>query len=612
MSGFVAVLNTDDTPVDPALMSSLTASLRFRGPDRKQVWIDGSAALGHSLFCTTREARHENQPASLDGSVWIAGCIRIDAREDLVQRLGMQHRLRLAETPDSHLVLQAYRAWGEQCVEHLLGDYSFVLYDSEKRSLFCARDRFGLRQLCYARAGNTLIVSNSIHCIRQHPAVSGRLSRQAIADFLLFGDHRWGDRSLTAFADVKSIEPAHCLVFANGETKTRRYWNVPVDLPLLRYRREQAYSEHFQQVFQTVVSDRLRTPDAVVSLSGGMDSPGIAATIRELQHEKKLTLALHARTVLYDSLHPGDERHHVEQVSQRLALHPQYLDGGSYSLLTPPVQTTCPLELYQPQLWLDLSRVTAPRGRVLLGGDGGDELFAHTTVRHALQHSNPVTTLAALCRLRLLYGHIPSLGTGFTSWKNRWLNPGKTVSSPYPYPDWIHPDLEQELDLQQRWSTFWSQRGGKTCSAGSRHPQIAKALMTPDWNTDDIYMNPGLTLMEHRYPFLDPRLIKLVMSLPALPWLFNKHLLRRAMAGKLPQEVLRRPKTVLGNIQESLVSQARAGQFEQINPTAELLQFIHPEKIAALPGTLRAGTDTYVNLRPLLLNTWLLGLVEQA
>ena len=127
MSGFIAVVNTDGTPVASNLLERLTASLYFRGPDRQQVWVDGAVGLGHTLFSTTDEARHENQPASLDGKVWIAGCIRIDAREDLLHKLGLQRDIRLADTPDSHLVLHAYRAWGEHCLEHLLGDYAFAL-----------------------------------------------------------------------------------------------------------------------------------------------------------------------------------------------------------------------------------------------------------------------------------------------------------------------------------------------------------------------------------------------------------------------------------------------------------------------------------------------------
>jgi asparagine synthase (glutamine-hydrolysing) len=602
MSGFIALVNTDGGLVDRALLETLTSHLIDRGPDRQQVWVDGPVGLGHTLFRTTDEARHENQPASLDGLVWITGCIRIDAREDLLHKLGLQRDIRLADTPDSHLVLHAYRAWGEHCLEHLLGDYAFALWDGERRTLFCARDRFGLRQLGYAQIGNTFIVSNSIYAIRQHPAVSARLCKPAIGDFLLFGDHRWGDRSRTAFADIRTLEPAHCLILENRTLKARRFWNLATAVPLLHYQKEAEYVDHFAHVFRICVADRLRTSDIVISLSGGMDSSSIAAVIRELQQQQIPSLTLHAISVLHDSIHPNDERYYVERVSRSLQISTRYIDGGRYPLLRPYVQTTCPLELYQPQLSLDTIRYDPTRSRVMLTGDGGDEVLAFSSVRKALKDVNAVNAIAMTYRLRSLYGTTPTLGTGLMVLKNRIVDCAKDAISPYPYPDWINPDFEHELQLKQRWSDYWSLWLSGADSNSTRHPQIARALLTPDWNTDDAFMHSGCTLLEMRCPFLDPRLVDLVMSLPALPWLFNKHLLRRSMANKLPPEVLRRPKTPLGTLYESLRKQHLS---EKIEPVAAISNYINPNWIDKLSAHVGRTTDSYVDLRPLILNTWL-------
>jgi asparagine synthase (glutamine-hydrolysing) len=601
MSGFIAVVNTDGTPVDGNLLERLTASLYFRGPDRQQVWVDGPVGLGHTLFRTTDEARHENQPASLDGKNWITGCIRIDAREDLLHKLGLQRDIRLAETPDSHLVLLAYRAWGEHCLEHLLGDYSFALWDSEQRTLFCARDRFGLRQLCYAQLANTFIVSNSIYSVRQHPAVSDRLCKAAIGDFLLFGDHRWGDRTLTAFADIRTLEPAHCLILKNNKSITRRYWDVPTDVPLLRYRWESEYVEHFAQVFKTCVADRLRTNDIVISLGGGMDSSSIAAVIRELQKQNR-RLTLHADSILHDSIHPSDERYYVEQVSRALQLSTRYIDGGSYRLLSPYVQTICPLELYQPQLELDRIRYDPTGPRIMLTGDGGDELLAFSSVREALKDVSAIRALGMVYSLRLLYGNTPHLGTGLMALKNRLFHRATDAYLPYPYPDWINSDFEQELQLKQRWSSHWTAGQSKPRSNSPRHPHIARFTLTPDWNMDDFFMRSDCTLMELRCPFLDPRLVDLMMSLPALPWLFNKHVLRSAMVNKLPLEVLRRPKTPLGTLCESLHEPLL---MEKFRPVAATSNYIDQNWIDGLPARAAMTTDAYLDLRPLTLDAWL-------
>ena len=96
-----------------------------------------------------------------------------------------------------------------------------------------------------------------------------------------------------------------------------------------------------------------------------------------------------------------------------------------------------------------------------------------------------------------------------------------------------------------------------------------------------------------------------MMSLPALPWLFNKHLLRRSMADKLPTEVLRRPKTPLGHIHESLLKKNVLGK---LRPVAATVQYINQNRIHSLSTTTESGAESYVNLRPLVLNTWLAAL----
>ena len=112
MSGFVAIVNTDGTPVERELLEYLTQTLRFRGPDQQQIWIDGNVGFGHALFKTTDEAENEVQPTSLKGDVWITGSARIDARQDLLNKLGLQADIRLERSPDPTLILHAYHAWG--------------------------------------------------------------------------------------------------------------------------------------------------------------------------------------------------------------------------------------------------------------------------------------------------------------------------------------------------------------------------------------------------------------------------------------------------------------------------------------------------------------------
>src|ERR1700685_1884422 len=158
MSGFVGILNLDGAPADRALLERMTQSLAFRGPDAQEVWCQGPVGLGHALLQTTSGTPLEKQPAQLDGRLWIVADARIDARAELIGKLNGKSQTPRAvslSTPDAELILHAYDHWGEACVEHLLGDFSFAIWDATRQRLFCARDHFGVKLLYYSRIGSS-------------------------------------------------------------------------------------------------------------------------------------------------------------------------------------------------------------------------------------------------------------------------------------------------------------------------------------------------------------------------------------------------------------------------------------------------------------------------
>lgn len=603
MSGFVAIVNTDGSPIDAPTLQQLLDSLKLRGPDLQNMWISNHVGFGHALFRTTDEAKYENQPASLDNRLWITGCIRIDAREDLVSKMGLQRDIHLSETPDSHLVLLAYRHWGEKCLDHLLGDFSFALWDSEKRLLFCARDRFGMRYLCYAKRGATLIVSNSIYCVRQHPSVTDELSKEAIGNFLLFGDHRWENQSHTAFADVKALPPAHYLALENDLPVTFRYWEVDSGTQVLRYKSESDYLEHFSEIFKKAISDRLRAKDIAILLSGGMDSASIAATIKEIEVEENRAFNINAVTILHDSIHESEERHYAGQVSDFLKISTLQIEGGNYPLISSSVNTACPMHEFQSGLHLYMDRCILTKSRIILDGSGGDEVLRFSSIRAAVQDLNLVKAFAKIYQLKKFYGTYPPLGTGVKSKIKKLIGRHPNSYAPLPYPNWINPEFEKEMNLKQVWSEHWSDENPSNHSL--RNPALRRSVMQPDWGSDDFFVNRRSSQPERRSPFLDTRLVNFTMSLPALPWLFNKHILRKAMTGKLPAAVLSRPKTGLGFLHVSLIRQENYNDLNNWTPTSELLKYVDRSKVHALTTGPGEENISLINLRPLILNTWI-------
>ena len=254
----------------------MTSFMAFRGPDAQEIWIDGNVGFGHALLKTTDESEHERQPFTLDGRVWIVADARVDARRELVPQLKAHGHENLSpDAPDVELILRAYQIWGENCVEHLLGDFAFAIWDGPQQRLFCARDHLGVKPFFYAHLGQKLIFSSSLDCIRQHPAVSDRLNDLAIADFLLFDLNQ--DLATTSFADIQRIPPAHSAKWSADGHATAPLLDPP-------HRRAgfipqvEDYVDRFKELLDQAVDDRLRTKKICVFMSGGLDSPTLAAT----------------------------------------------------------------------------------------------------------------------------------------------------------------------------------------------------------------------------------------------------------------------------------------------------------------------------------------------
>jgi asparagine synthase (glutamine-hydrolysing) len=176
------------------------------------------------------------------------------------------------------------------------------------------------------------------------------------------------------------------------------------------------------------------------------------------------------------------------------------------------------------------------------------------------------------------------------------------TQTPFPYPDWLNPDLEARLELRRCWRDMWT---WQPSPLNARHPRVHSGLVWPEWGTDDQYLRPSFTLPEIRDPFLDPPLLDFVVGLSPLPWLFQKHLLRLAMADDLPEAILRRPKTALGVIHKSLLEQPSALWVDAWQPLPEVARYVDWAKIPRLIGPGVDASSSYVNLRPLLLDQWL-------
>jgi asparagine synthase (glutamine-hydrolysing) len=126
MSGFTGIIHLDGAPADPELLEKMTRLAERHGGDAYNTWCESNVGFGHSLLKTSPESVHEQQPYSFDRNIWIVGDVRVDEREQLVSALLDKGRQASLSQPDIELVLHAFHAWGEQCIEHFYGDFAVL------------------------------------------------------------------------------------------------------------------------------------------------------------------------------------------------------------------------------------------------------------------------------------------------------------------------------------------------------------------------------------------------------------------------------------------------------------------------------------------------------
>ena len=580
MSGIVGIVELDGSPVEHGLLRQLTDFLAFRGPDAQRMWIRNNVGFSRTLFKTTEESEHDHQQMTLDGNTWIVADARIDAREELIAALKAGGEVDLAPSgwTDAELILRAYRLWGVDCVDHLLGDFSFGIWDETRQQLFCARDHMGVKPFYYAQVGACIIFSNTLDCIRRHPSVSGQLNDLAIADFLIFGFNQ--DPATTSFANIQRLPPAHRAVWSQAGLQLSRYWSMPIDEPIF-HKRADDYTDQFQELSRKAVADRLRTNQVWVFMSGGIDSPTLAATARVVLRQRNSAYDLQAVTSVDDIV--PEERQYAEGVAAHLGIPIHY---RKWTEFVDPQWEEIPFSTPEPcpNAWLIPAEEKFWRGlgdysRVFFFGEGPDNALRldwQPYLSYMVRRRNYGRLLRGA--LATLFSERRPPWWGTFSRKLRIASWTKDAEGD-AFPAWLDAAFESRLQLRERWRSF-------THPPSAAHPVRPRgyaSLQSPLWQTLFESFDAGATKMlyEVRYPFLDLRLLRFLLAVPALPWCRSKYLLRRAMGGLLPRKVLRRRKTGLPH--NLLIKHHLWRLFSaRFTPAEDLSHYVNPDRVPGI------------------------------
>jgi asparagine synthase (glutamine-hydrolysing) len=589
MSGLCGIVDFAAPQIEPEVLRRMAELSAYRGRDGIGYRFLGGVGFAHlALHATAEEAGSVQPLVDARQQVCVVLDGRLDNRSDLIAVL---RPVEGTAVSDAGLVLAAYLKWREACADHLLGDFAFAVWDASERRLLCAVDPLGIKSLYYARVGSLVCFGSDALQVLQHPSVPEGYNEREIAAYLA---SQVEDPEQSFFKAVHRLAPAQRLFVTPGGFRLERYWSpTPAEI---FYPRDEDYAEHFRELFRRAVTDRLRSAgDCVgIAMSGGLDSSSVAAVAHDSRGETGKSIR--AYTFVFDRLTDCDERAWSHAMTEELGLEVEPIEAENlwrfeaeaplpHSPDTPFVGwRTCYQEIFR--------RMSARGSRVLLMGHGGDDLLRGSSliygerllrgdlvsVREVIRHSRVQGTPV----LRALYRHFgrPFLPTGADCLLRSVLGREEDVL----LPDWMNPDFAHRIDIRERLKTL---RPRKVFMSPARQEVYANTVATPwYWRLANWHdRNAASFGIEVRHPFLDRRLFEFVLAIPA-EQLFRlgstKNLLRRAMAGFLPESVRNRQgKTRFTSFLNSVLRERAKDEILGLlkNPYAARMGFLNGDQL---------------------------------
>lgn len=352
------------------------ARMKHLGPDRARNWTGGPAALGHLMMRITREDAFDAQPLH-DGGLSLVADLRLDNREELAVKLSIDADA-LRDMSDSALLLAAYKQWGATCVEHLIGDFAFAVWDARARTLTLARDHMGQRHIFYHAGDGFFAFASEIKGLWALPQVPRVLLEERIVRRGLMEDEQ--DYGATLYEGIRGLPGGTVLaVAADGAIDLHRYWEPHAD-PAHEGRDEAYYIETYRKVLTEAVACRLRraTTSAGLFMGGGFDSSAICALAGSV------VAAQGRKFIAVSSVMPQDYRgsiHHarkwVEMCRRAMPqLDVRYVTRDGIDIFTDMEQGFLATDgPHSPNRYVNgaiLAEIAKAGARIVMDGHGGD------------------------------------------------------------------------------------------------------------------------------------------------------------------------------------------------------------------------------------------------
>ena len=547
MSGIIALFNRGEGSVSSHEFTDMHERIKHRGPDSSGTWRDQNVALGYQQLQSTPESKFDDQPYREEEFVVVSDA-RLDNREELFRKLPISEPRE--QVPDSQLLLSGYRKWGTKCVEHLVGAFSFIIWDSSSEQMFCARDHFGVKPFYYYVTEGRFAVASEKKSLLELPSVTGEIDELKIGEFLV---NEYNHKQRTYFTSINRLQPAHAMTIDKREHSMRQYWDLDpsrtIDLES-----DSAYEQRFRELFETAVESRLRASSPVgTALSGGLDSSSIAVTAREILPASE---PFHTFSNVYEEAPSSDEREYIESISSTDSIQSHFIfDDGLgvlmdedhiYDYYDQPLYNTMQFAIRNRAKYVQQTDVD-----VILGGERGDitvsygfellpylllhgrwySLYQKLLEMREVADMNPKSVFYNMALLPIVPDQLLQAKESLTGGEVP-LSVNPTLSPAFVKRTDIKSILEESVE-RSFFPAKPRQRHRKELLSGSVSSSFEER--------DLIHAAFGL---EPRYPFADKRLVEFCLAIPPSQQLVNgwtRSLLRRSVGDLLPEKVQWRP-----------------------------------------------------------------------
>lgn len=554
MCGVVGIIGRHGRPVPGEILQRMTRSLSHRGPDGDGLAVEGSVGLGHQRLAVIDLATGQ-QPMCRDGVLVSYNGEIYNYRELRADLQSAGHTFRT--TSDTEVLLASYQAHGPECVRLLNGMFAFVLYDPVRRVVVAARDPLGIKPLYYVRLADTILFASEIKALLEHPEVERAVDREALNEYLTF-QFVLEDRTL--FQGVRKVQPGELLVIGVDDlsVKSTRYWEptFAVDFD----RTEDDWVEQLQWLLRDSTRLQLRSDVEVgAHLSGGMDSSLV--TILASEH---LGSPLHTFSGAFTEGPEFNELEYARQVvAQTGAIsHEIFPTAERFTELLPQLVYHLDEPVAGPGVFPQymVSRHAVDQVKVVLGGQGGDEVFGgyarylvaylEQALKGAIHQTNEenehiVSLHSILPNLPALRQYVPMLQSFwrsgvFEDMDRRYFRLIDRSGGALSLFSQDYREQYENSGVFDRFSAVFNHPDTKSYYNKMTHFDLVTGLPALLHVEDRVSMAVSL---ESRVPLLDIRIVDLVTSAPPRLRFRGgnlKYLLRKAVADWLPRAIMDR------------------------------------------------------------------------